>query len=147
MTFKDYLVVMALTTVAAWIAWIVVLVGIDPSSAGTLAYVFFYSTLAIALVGTLSTSGAAIRVWARREELVPRHVSRSLRQAVLVSALVLACYQRQGSEVHGVTERFGTPEYWKKYNSPEAVNAREELQIQKEEEEADQEKHWWEDNP
>jgi len=91
MTFKDYLVVMALTTVAAWIAWIVVLVGMDPSSAGALAYVFFYSTLAMALIGTLATSGAAIRVWAKREELVSRHVSRSLRQAVLVSTLVLVC--------------------------------------------------------
>ena len=91
MTFKDYLIVMALTTVAAWIAWIVVLVGIDPSSAGTLAFVFFYSTLAIALVGTIATAGAGIRVWARREELVSRHVSRSFRQAVLVSALVLTC--------------------------------------------------------
>ena len=91
MTFKDYLIVMALTTVAAWIAWIVVLVGIDPSSAGALAYVFFYATLAVALVGTISTAGAGIRVWAKREELVSRHVSRSFRQAVLVSALVLAC--------------------------------------------------------
>lgn len=62
----------------------------------------------------------------------------------LVSALVLACYQRQGTEVAGVTERFGTPEYWRRYNSPEAVNAREELQIQKEEEESERETEWWE---
>jgi len=64
----------------------------------------------------------------------------------LVSALVLACYQRGGSEIASVTERFGTPEYWRKYNSPEAVNAREELQIQKEEEEAERmsEGSWWE---
>jgi hypothetical protein len=91
MTFKDYLIVMALTTVAAWIAWIVVLVGIDPTSAGALAYVFFYSTLAVALVGTISTAGAGIRVWARRDDLVSRQVSRSFRQALLVSSLVLAC--------------------------------------------------------
>jgi phage terminase large subunit-like protein len=61
----------------------------------------------------------------------------------LVSALVLACYQRAGSEIAGVTEKFGTPEYWRKWNSPEQVNAREELQILKEEEEATQDKPWW----
>jgi phage terminase large subunit-like protein len=63
----------------------------------------------------------------------------------LVSALVLACYQRGGSEIAGVTEKFGTPSYWKKYNSPEAINAREELQIEKEEREAQEaeDKPWW----
>lgn len=63
----------------------------------------------------------------------------------LVSSLVLACYQRGGSEIAGVTERFGTPEYWRKFNSAEQVNAREELQIAKEEEEATEEKPWWEE--
>lgn len=61
----------------------------------------------------------------------------------VVSALVLACYQRGGSEIAGITERFGTLEYWKKWNSPEQVNAREEMQILKEEEEASEEKPWW----
>jgi hypothetical protein len=65
----------------------------------------------------------------------------------LVSALTLACYQRGGAERAGITERFGTPEYWRKWNSPEAINAREELQIAKEEEEyaRRESKEWWEE--
>jgi hypothetical protein len=65
----------------------------------------------------------------------------------LVSALVLACYQRGGSDVAGPKVKFGTPEYWKQYNSPEAINAREEENIAKEEEEyaRREERHWWED--
>ena len=89
MTFKDYLIVMAMATVAAWAGWIVVLVSIDPASAGWLAFVFFYTTLAVALVGTLSIAGAGVRVWFKREELVSRHVSRSFRQAILISTLVV----------------------------------------------------------
>lgn len=62
----------------------------------------------------------------------------------LVSALVLACYQRGGTEIHGTKTPFGSPQYWKEYNSPEAINAREEAQIEKEELEASRETNWWE---
>ncbi|OGL66468.1 hypothetical protein A2856_02135 [Candidatus Uhrbacteria bacterium RIFCSPHIGHO2_01_FULL_63_20] len=89
MTFRGYLAVMALASVAAWLSWIIVLVAIDPSAAGPIGFVFFYLTLSAALVGTLATALSGIRAWARSEELPSRHVSRSLRQAILVAALVL----------------------------------------------------------
>ena len=89
MTFKDYLIVMALATVGAWAGWVVVLVSINPSSAGWLGFLFFYLTLAIALIGTISICGAGIRVWFKREELISRHVSRSFRQSILLSSLVI----------------------------------------------------------
>lgn len=64
----------------------------------------------------------------------------------LVSALVLAVYQRGGTDVIGPKVRYGTPEWYRQYNSPEAIEAREELQIQKEEEEyaRSEEQNWWE---
>lgn len=89
MTFRGYLAVMALATTAAWLSWIIVLVAIDPSQAGTLGFVFFYLTLSSALIGTIATAGAGIRAWARREELATRHASRSLRHGVLIALLVL----------------------------------------------------------
>lgn len=88
MNFKDYLIVMSIATVAAWIAWIVVLVSIDPSRTGTLGFVFFYTTLAIAMIGTLSIAGAGIRTWMQKDELVSRHVIVSLRQGILLTLLV-----------------------------------------------------------
>ncbi|TAK03713.1 hypothetical protein EPO34_00940 [Patescibacteria group bacterium] len=89
MTLRGYLAVMALASVAAWLSWIIVLVAIDPSQAGTLGFVFFYLTLAAALIGSIATLGAAVRVWARREELAARHVSKSLRHGLFVTALVM----------------------------------------------------------
>jgi hypothetical protein len=89
MNFKDYLIVMSLASVAAWIAWLVVLVSIDPTRTSQMGFVFFYVTLAIALTGTLSIAGAGIRTWAKKDELVSRHVSISLRQSILFTGLVL----------------------------------------------------------
>lgn len=87
MTFKDYSIVMAIATVAAWAGWIVVLVAIDPTSSGWLGFLFFYLTLGMAMMGTLSIAGAGIRVWTKRDELVSRHVSRSFRQGLLLALL------------------------------------------------------------
>lgn len=89
MNFRDYLLVMSIATAAAWIAWLVVLVSIDPVRTSTLGFVFFYLTLAIALVGTLSIAGAGIRTLVKKNELVSRHVVISLRQSILFTILLL----------------------------------------------------------
>lgn len=89
MNFKDFVIVMSLATAAAWIAWLVVLVSIDPTRTSQLGFVFFYVTLAIALVGTLSIAGAGIRTWMQKDELVSRHVTVALRQSFLFTALVV----------------------------------------------------------
>lgn len=80
---------MAIATVAAWAGWIVVLVAIDPTSSGWLGFLFFYLTLGMAVMGTLSIAGAGIRVWTKRDELVSRHVSRSFRQGLLLAFLCM----------------------------------------------------------
>lgn len=89
MTFRGYLIVMTLASVAAWAAWIVVLVSIDPTRTGPSGFAFFYLTLALALVGTLSIAGAGARVWLKREELASRHVTRAFRQGLLFTLLIL----------------------------------------------------------
>lgn len=89
MTFKDYIIVMAIATVAAWAGWIVVLVSIDPTASGGLGFLFFYATLAASMLGTLSILGAVARAWMRPQELVSRHVSRSFRQSALLSVLFI----------------------------------------------------------
>ena len=89
MNFKDYLLVMSIATVAAWIAWLFVIVSIDPTRTSTLGMIFFYTTLGIAMIGTLSIAGAGIRTWAKKDELVSRHVIISLRQSILFSLLIL----------------------------------------------------------
>lgn len=78
-----------MATIVAWGAWLVVLMSIDPSRTGLLGFVFFYAALALALVGTLTIVGTGVRVWAKREETVPRQVARAFRQSLLLSVVVV----------------------------------------------------------
>lgn len=89
MSFRAYLIVMTLATVAAWLSWLVVLVSIDPSRAGQLGFVFFYLTLSMALLGSLSIAGAGVRIWFRREVPASRHVAKSFRHGILLSGLLV----------------------------------------------------------
>lgn len=88
MSFKYFLLLMAIASAAAWAGWIIVVSAIDPSRSGAVGFLFFYVTLTLALIGTLTVAGTGVRVWARREELVSRHVSTAFRQAFLFTALV-----------------------------------------------------------
>jgi hypothetical protein len=92
MTLKAYLFLMSLTTVVAWIGWIIVVTMVDPEGAGTLGLVFFYLSLFLSLLGTFSVLGFIIR------SLIQRHrhahvyrVSTAFRQACLWSlGLIIA---------------------------------------------------------
>ncbi|MFC1788088.1 hypothetical protein ACFLZY_02610 [Patescibacteria group bacterium] len=89
MTFRYYIILMTLATIAAWAGWIVVIVSIDPTQTSQLGFVFFYSTLSIALFGSLSIIGAGLRIWFKQDELISRHVSKAARQAFLLSTLLI----------------------------------------------------------
>jgi hypothetical protein len=88
MTFRAFLIFMTVATIMAWAGWIVVLIAIDPTKAGVLAFVFFYLTLSLSLIGTLTMGGTGVRYLAKREEILSRHVSKSFRQAFLFTILV-----------------------------------------------------------
>ncbi len=90
MRFRDYLVVMSLGTIAAWVAFLMLIVSLDPVRIGAFGFVLFYLTLALAAIGTLSIAGTAIRGWFRPNDLVSRHVARAFRQAILIALLIVA---------------------------------------------------------
>lgn len=89
MTFRDYVAVMSLATISAWIAWIVVIFLIDPYSAGAVGFLFFYLTLGLSLIGTLSLVGVGIRFWRGGKDFLSRYVSISFRQALLLTTVLL----------------------------------------------------------
>lgn len=91
MSFRSFLIFMSLSTVAAWIAWVVVINGIDPTRAGAFGLILFYITLGIAFFGSLSIFGVIIRLWLHKNEIVSRLTLRSSRQAfILASIFILA---------------------------------------------------------
>lgn len=88
MSFRSYLIIMSLATVAAWIAWAVVLHGVDPTRSGMVGFLLFYLTFIMAIFGTISILGLLIRLWRSKTELPSRMAIRSFRHGILLSILL-----------------------------------------------------------
>lgn len=77
---------MGVGTTLAWVAWLFVIQTMNPQEGGPTVFLFFYFTLFLVLVGTLSLVGLIYRVGLRRKSLVlAREVRVSFRHAVLLS--------------------------------------------------------------
>jgi hypothetical protein len=88
MTLRQYLFWMLLATALCWLGWASVVWTVDPVDAGALGAALFYATLCLALVGTFSVAGLAVRATARRHEPISRHAAVSFRQGVLLTCLL-----------------------------------------------------------
>jgi hypothetical protein len=97
MSLRLYLIIMTLVSLCAWIAWFIVIYSIDPSKSGMVGFFLFYITLSISFLSSVTLVGTLIRVWLRQKEVVYRHVIRSLRQGLILTALFLASLLLAGS--------------------------------------------------
>ncbi len=89
MTLRHYLLALAFGATAAVVAALIVLLGIDPVTAGTFAFGTLYVTLGAACAGILTIIGTLVRVRKHTHVDVGDAVARSLRQGVFLSVLVL----------------------------------------------------------
>ncbi|MEK9130865.1 MAG: hypothetical protein AAB429_01985 [Patescibacteria group bacterium] len=90
MTFRQYLTLMALSTAGALMAWLIVVLAIDPINTGAPTKIVFYLTFFIASVGLLSIGGALIRVLViHKDAVVSRQVAHAFRQSLLFSSIIL----------------------------------------------------------
>lgn len=80
---------MGSATVLVWGTWGAVLCLMDPSHTGGAGFAMFYSTLAIALVGTWTLLGTVVRCLRQKEVIISRHVLRSFRHSFLFTFLFL----------------------------------------------------------
>ena len=80
---------MAVSTAAAWVAWGLVLFSIDPTKVGGVGIFFFFLSLSIALLGSLSLLGISIRLAMKKDELISRQVFHSFRQAIFLTVLII----------------------------------------------------------
>lgn len=88
MTLRQYLVIMTLATLLCWGAWGFVLFQVDPFQASALSFAFFYTSLFLSLLGTLSFAAFAGYYFLSREKLpMYRYVQKSFRDACIISIL------------------------------------------------------------
>lgn len=88
MSLKRYLLLMAISTIFCWLAWITVLFYINPESAGTTGLLCFYFSLFFALLGTISLLSVALRLVLKKDEAPFKQVGISLRQSLWFSILI-----------------------------------------------------------
>lgn len=89
MSLMRYLIILGLATLLCWAALFAVVFLINPSSAGWLAFIFFYLSLGFALVGTFSLLGYLIRMMRSKDEIPHTLVSIASRQSLLFTGLIL----------------------------------------------------------
>lgn len=91
MTLKQYLILMCLGTALSWAAVGLIIAMIDPADAHALTFIVFYASMFLALAGTISVIGLAMRVLLLKKDfLISRQVFISFRQAVLLSLMLVA---------------------------------------------------------
>lgn len=89
MTLRDYLIALSMGTIAALTAAGIVIVAIDPVSAGSLAFLALYVTLGSGCIGLFSLAGTLVRMLRNPHADVGMVVARSLRQGIFFSVLVV----------------------------------------------------------
>ena len=90
MTLRQYLIALALGTAISISSWCIVMLAIDPATAGALAFFVFYLTLGGGIAGMFTIAGTALRSWKYPEKPIESAVARSFRQGILLSILVIA---------------------------------------------------------
>ncbi|PIT87855.1 MAG: hypothetical protein COU31_00800 [Candidatus Magasanikbacteria bacterium CG10_big_fil_rev_8_21_14_0_10_40_10] len=91
MTLRQYLLLMSVGTALCWLIWLMVIANINPEEGNLIGFLFFYSSLFGALVGTFSVIGFIIKKKANKNDLVVfHHVHHTFRQGILIGLLVVS---------------------------------------------------------
>ncbi|MFZ2189703.1 MAG: hypothetical protein WA057_03040 [Candidatus Magasanikiibacteriota bacterium] len=97
MTLKQYFTVMILGSILCWAAWWIVVINIDPFQDTGLGFSFFYISLFLALLGTISIFAFMIRRFFSKEQLpMFRYVQKSFKDSVFFSGLIIVLLYLQG---------------------------------------------------
>lgn len=89
MNLRQYLIVMSLGTAVALSSWCLVLISINPMASGAVALLAFYVTLSLGLAGLFTILGTTIRAARSQIDDVAPIVTRSLRQGIFLTVLVV----------------------------------------------------------
>lgn len=89
MTLRQYITTMAVATLLCWSAWVFVIVNVNPFEAGFASFLFFYASLFLALIGTVSVISFFIYRFIDKDKLpLFRYVQMSFRQSLVVSSVL-----------------------------------------------------------
>ncbi|HQF57155.1 MAG TPA: hypothetical protein PK831_01475 [Candidatus Magasanikbacteria bacterium] len=97
MNLKQYLIIMLLGTVFCWISWVFVIINIDPFQDSGIGFTFFYFSLLLALIGTISVISFLLRNSFSKKNLpMFRHIQKSFKDSLIISSLIVLMLFLQG---------------------------------------------------
>lgn len=100
MTLKQYLITMLIGTILCWTAWIFVIFNVDPLQSNLMGFIFFYLSLFLSLLGTISMLAFLLHRFFSRELLpIYKYVQKSFRHAVIISSILVLLLFLQGIQV------------------------------------------------
>jgi len=89
MSLKNYLIIIAICSGLSWLAWLIVLITMNPFTTPWLSLGLFYISLFIAVLGTASLIGFGVRYYSQKEELWYKQLNKASRQGAIVSVLIV----------------------------------------------------------
>ena len=90
MTLRQYLILMSVGAAICRLAWFFVLGSVDPTQAGFFGFLFFYSSLFLALAGTFSVIGFLVKkIILKNDQALFHHVKSTFRQGMLVAMVII----------------------------------------------------------
>lgn len=88
MNLKQYLAFLTFGTIISWFAFVVIIINIDPVTAGTLAFFVLYATMFFGLLGLFSCVATFVRAIKSPKQAVEKVMKISLRQGLILSVLI-----------------------------------------------------------
>jgi hypothetical protein len=96
MTLRQYISIMIVATLFCWLAWVMVIMNVDPFEASPSMFIFFYLSLFLALFGMISLIlFGAFRLFGRGEFSLYRYVQKSFVDALAISVFLVALLYMQ----------------------------------------------------
>lgn len=89
MSLRQYLIIMLMSTVLCWVAWVMVIVNIDPFLDTGVGLAFFYASLFFSLLGTFSVFSFWARYLSQKSRPIFHLVRASFRDSFIISAVAL----------------------------------------------------------
>jgi len=90
MTHSIYIILLSITSITGWIGWFLVVTRMDPEELiGVFPYIMFYSTLFLAVTGTVSILSFYIRQWITKNEIYFEHLNIAIREGILAGFTVV----------------------------------------------------------
>lgn len=100
MNLREYIAIMFFASILCWVGFLFVIINVDPFSANMVAFIFFYLSLFLALMGTISLITLPFyRSWGAKELSFHRYVQKSFRNGIFFSSVITGIIFLQGMQM------------------------------------------------